>query len=65
MRLQSGDALFIPVIKKTVRMQGTVRRPSLYELKEGETLGDLIDYAGGFSSESLPNGSEINRLNKE
>ncbi|MEC7910386.1 MAG: SLBB domain-containing protein [Pseudomonadota bacterium] len=65
MRLQSGDALFVPVIKKTVRMQGTVRRPSLYELKEGETLGDLVEYAGGFSSESLPNGSEINRLNKE
>ena len=42
MRLQPGDAVFIPVIKKTVRMQGAVRRPALYELKEGETLQDLV-----------------------
>ena len=65
MRLQAGDAIFIPVIKKTVRMQGAVRRPALYELKDGETLGELINYSGGFASESLPKGTEINRLNKE
>lgn len=65
MRLQAGDAIFIPVIKKTVRMQGSVRRPALYELKDGETLGELINYSGGFASESLPKGTEINRLNKE
>ena len=28
-------------------------------------MGDLVNYAGGFSSKSLPNGSEVNRLNKE
>jgi len=64
-RLQSGDAILVPVIKNTVRMQGTVRRPYLYELREGETLGDLVEFAGGFSSESLPRGTEINRLNKD
>ena len=65
MRLQAGDAIFIPVIKKTVRMQGAVRRPALYELKDGETLGELINHSGGFASESLPKGAEINRLNKD
>ena len=65
MRLQAGDAIFIPVIKKTVRMQGSVRRPALYELKDGETLGELINHSGGFASESLPKGAEINRLNKD
>ena len=64
-RLQPGDAIFIPVLKKTVRMQGNVRRSSLFELKENETLSDLIELAGGFKSESLPAGTEINRLNKD
>ena len=49
-RLQDGDVIFIPLIKKTARAEGFFRRPHLYELKEGETIKDLIYFAGGFTS---------------
>lgn len=49
-RLQSGDIIFIPTIKKSVFIDGAIRRPGKYELKDNETISDLIDLAGGFSN---------------
>jgi len=45
-RLRQGDVVFIPPITKTVGISGEVGRPGIYELKEKETLGDLIKFAG-------------------
>lgn len=64
-RLQTGDVIFIPIIKKKVRIQGAVRRPALFEMTENETLEDLISLASGLTPESLPNSSELNRVNQE
>ena len=49
-RLQDGDIVFIPLINKTARAEGFFRRPHLFEIKEGESIKDLIEFAGGFSS---------------
>ncbi len=49
-RLQSGDVVFIPTIKKSVYVDGAIRRPGKYELKDKEVMSDLIDLAGGFSN---------------
>ena len=49
-RLQDGDVIFIPLINKTARAEGFFKRPHLYELKEGDTVKDLIYFAGGFTS---------------
>ena len=46
-RLQTGDTIFIPVIGSVVGVAGNVRRPAIYEMKGGETIGDVIDLAGG------------------
>ena len=45
-RLMQGDVVFIPPISKTAATAGEVGRPGIYELKENETLGDLIKFAG-------------------
>ena len=45
-RLKQGDVVFIPPITKTAGLAGEVTRPGIYELKQNETLGDLIKYAG-------------------
>ena len=45
-RLKQGDVIFIPPITKTAGLAGEVTRPGIYELKEDETLGDLIKFAG-------------------
>ena len=63
-RLRPGDVLFIPILKNKVRIQGAVRRPALYEIKEGTTLANVIELAAGLKSESLPSASELNRVNR-
>jgi protein involved in polysaccharide export with SLBB domain len=63
-RVQNGDVIFIPTIHKSVRMHGAFKRPALFELKEGESIQDLIGFAGGVASESKPNSAELNRVNK-
>lgn len=46
-RLMDGDTIFIPVIGPVVGVAGNARRPAIYELAAGETIGDVIDMAGG------------------
>ncbi|NCD72281.1 SLBB domain-containing protein [Mucilaginibacter agri] len=48
-RLEDQDVIRIPVYKKRVGIQGEVKRPAIYELKEGEQLDDLVRYAGGYT----------------
>lgn len=47
--LQNGDVIFIPPAGPQVALTGSIRRPAIYELLDGETLGDLIADAGGAS----------------
>lgn len=48
-RLQDQDVIRIPVASTRVQMIGEVKRPGIFELLPGETLGKLInDYTGGF-----------------
>lgn len=47
--LESGDVIFIPPVGPEAAITGSVKSPSIYELREGETLGDLIADAGGAS----------------
>lgn len=46
-RLQPGDTIFIPVLGPVVGISGCVKRPAIYELKGGETIGDIIALGGG------------------
>ncbi|WP_423147446.1 SLBB domain-containing protein [Rubrolithibacter danxiaensis] len=48
-RLEDQDVIRIPVYKKRIIIDGEVKRPGMYELKDTETLENLIEYAGGFS----------------
>lgn len=47
-QLQEGDVVIVPAFEQVVEMKGNIRRPMRYEMKQGETLSDLIRYAGGF-----------------
>ena len=46
--MRSGDVIFIESRKIVVTIDGAIRRPAKYELKENQNLGDVIDYANGF-----------------
>lgn len=50
--LEAGDTVFISPVGRTVTISGEVKRPAVYELKEGENLQEIISLAGGL----LPSG---------
>ena len=47
MRLQQGDVIFIPIVKKLVSVDGEVRRPAIYEAKDNDTMASMLNIAGG------------------
>ncbi|RKY59866.1 MAG: hypothetical protein DRP95_04685, partial [Candidatus Latescibacterota bacterium] len=59
--LGDGDVLFVPLKLKEVTIEGEVKRPAIYELKEGEDLGNLIRIAGGFTPKAYPSRIQIIR----
>ena len=48
-RFQDQDVIYFPFYNKHVSMSGAVKRPSVYELKDNESLKDLFSIAGGFA----------------
>jgi protein involved in polysaccharide export with SLBB domain len=48
--LRSGDTIFINPLTFQVPVSGGVNIPAIYEAIKGETISDMISFAGGFSS---------------
>ena len=48
-RLEEGDVILVEPYQSVVKVLGYVKRPMDYEMKDGETIADLLKYAGGFS----------------
>ena len=48
-RLTNGDVIFVPTRKSTVEIEGEVNRPGIYEAKNGESISNLINHAGGLT----------------
>jgi polysaccharide export outer membrane protein len=63
-RLLPGDVIYIPPVGRTVGIQGEVKRPAIYELKQEHSLQSLIQLAGGYSANAYPNVSHITRKSK-
>lgn len=61
-RLETGDIVFVPPRGMRVRVVGEVIRPATYELRAGETLGDLIKAAGGFRADASRRKVQIERI---
>ena len=61
-RLQNDDVVFIPPRGKTVKISGEVKRPAIYELKEGETLKDLIKISAGLKTSAYMDRARVDRI---
>lgn len=48
--LEEGDIIIVPPYISLVSIEGNIKRPAIYELKEDETLQTIIEYTGGFSN---------------
>lgn len=60
-RLQEGDVIVVPAYDRLVTVEGEVKRPMIYELKKGETVADLLGYAGGLKSSAFGERVSIDR----
>jgi len=49
--LQNNDIIYVPPAQKIVTLEGSVNRPMRYELRAGEGVNELIDFAGGLRPE--------------
>ena len=62
-RLQEGDVIIVPTYDMLVDVQGNVKRPMFYEMKNGETVKTLIEYAGNFTADAYTKNLRITRQN--
>jgi polysaccharide biosynthesis/export protein len=61
-RLETGDVVFVPVHGPRVKVTGEITRPAIYELKNNESLRDVIQYAGGFTDIAARGRVQITRV---
>ncbi len=61
-RLQNGDTIMVPPVGPQVTIEGMVRRPAIYELKDEKTLADAIELAGGMLPTAALRHIEVQRL---
>lgn len=62
-RLQEGDVIVVPPYSMLVNVEGKIKRPMFYEMKQGETMESLINYAGGFTGDAYKEEVKLFRRN--
>jgi polysaccharide export outer membrane protein len=61
-RLRAGDVVFTPVAGGEVTLDGEVRRPAIYEIKAGDTMGKALAMAGGLTPMAYPSSVSFKRF---
>lgn len=57
--LLDGDIIMVPTYQKRIRVDGQFKRTGYFEAKEGETVKDIIDFAGGFKASANTEAVEV------
>ncbi|NLP58821.1 polysialic acid transporter [Lutibacter sp. B1] len=63
--LRDQDIIIVQPYIGIVKVSGEVKRPGLYEIKNGETINNLIHYFSGFTSDAYKNRLVVERVNGE
>jgi len=61
--LQEGDVIIVPPYEALVKIEGNVKRPMKYEMKNNETVATLLKYAGNFASDAYTRSMKLVRQN--
>jgi protein involved in polysaccharide export with SLBB domain len=61
--LSDFDVILVNPVDKRVAVDGAVRRPAQYEMKDGETFADLFRFCGGLLPEAFTKNIIIERTN--
>jgi len=62
--LKDGDIVLVDPVNKVISIMGQVLYPASYEFKEGETVFDLINLAGGFAYKARLDSIELIRFDE-
>ena len=61
--LRDQDIIIVKPYENIVTVTGNVKRPGLYELKQGETISDLTKFFSGFTSNAYQDRIIVERVN--
>lgn len=59
--LSNNDVIHVPSLQNVVSLQGAVNRPMQYEMKESETVADLLRFANGLSQNANTDYLQVTR----
>lgn len=61
-RTEQGDIIFVGLSKRLVTLQGEVRRPGIYELRDDEKISRLLEFGGGLLPTAATDRLQIDRV---
>ena len=61
--LMDNDVVMVPTYKHRVRVEGEFKRNGIFEVIDGETVADLIEYAGSFTENAYQSDMKLYRNN--
>lgn len=59
--LQDGDVIVVSPYTNLIELMGKIKRPMIYEIKDTESVNDLLRYAGGFTGDAYKNSIRVIR----
>jgi protein involved in polysaccharide export with SLBB domain len=60
--LMDNDYLVVNPVKNLIKVKGYVNRPMTYEMLDGETVSDVIEFAGGYKVGAYEDILHVNRV---
>lgn len=60
-RIEDNDMIIVQPYDSYVAVTGKVKRPRIYEMKKGETLAKMFEYAGGFTGDAYNDNVNVKR----
>lgn len=60
--LQEQDVVRVPYYKIRATLEGQSRRQGKFEMKEGESISQLMDFSGGFSDSAYRSNIQVKRM---
>src|SRR5205807_8690278 len=61
-QLLPGDVIYVPPVGRLVALAGSVNIPAIFELKDHDTLGGVIAYAGGLTTTAAGQRAILERI---
>lgn len=65
LRLQPNDVIFVPPRGATVAIDGEVQRPAIYELRNEQTVSQVVELAGGLTAAAYPETVRLERVDPD